>query len=390
MFKKEKEFIEFCKKNYFIIFAVIITIFALVIRIFPLKFESDDYLTFLSPWFNYMKANGGLKALGSYPGNYNAPYMTIMAILSYFPIKSLYTLKAVSIFFDFVLALSLAYLTSMLVKKDKKIYALITYTIVLFLPQVITNSSMWAQCDSIYASFAIIALIFLLKEKYIYSFISLGLSFSFKLQFMFILPVFIIMYVCKNKFSILHFLIIPIVDFILCIPAILFGRSIKYLIAIYLGQTTGDPGLVRNYPNIYSLLNNDIQIFKYIGIIITIIILALLLFYFIYKKVKWNNDKIVALTLLVLVVVTYTLPGMHERYVYMGEVLSVVYFLVYKRNLPVILMMHINAIVTYSIYLTSFETNMLPVLAIVYGITIIYFAIDVTKYITNNKEVKYE
>ena len=390
MFKLEKKFIETCKKNYLVIFAVIISLLALVVRVFPLKFQSGDYQTFLSPWFDYLKANGGLKALGTYIGNYNAPYMTILALLTYIPISSLYTIKAVSIVFDFVLALSASYLVTMLVKKDKKIFAIITYTLVLFLPQVVTNSAMWAQCDSIYTSFAILALIFLLKDKYWQAFVFLGLSFSFKLQFMFILPVFIIMYVCKNKFSILHFFIIPLVDLVLSIPAIIAGKSIKFFIAIYLGQATDDPALVRNYPNIYSLIANDVQPFKRIGFVITVVILALFLFYFIYKKVKWNKDKIMALALLTIVVVTYTLPGMHERYVYMGEVLSLVYFLTYRKNLPVILMMHINAMVTYSIYLTYFETNIIPILAIVYGITIVYFVIDVLKYIGEEKEEKYE
>lgn len=390
MFRVEKKIIDWFKKNYLILFVIVMTIFAVLIRVVPLKFQSNDYIGFLNPWFEDLKAKGGFPGLATYIGNYNAPYMTIMAFLTYLPVASLYTIKAVSIFFDFVLAVSAAYLVSMLVKKNKKVFATVAYTLVLFMPQVVLNSSMWAQCDSIYGSFTIIALILLLKEKYWQSFVFLGIAFSFKLQFVFILPVFIIMYICKNKFSILNFLIIPIVNFIMCLPAIIIGKPISELLKVYFGQASSDPALVRNYPNIYYILSNDIQDFKLIGIIITIIILGLLLFYFIYKNVKWNNDKIFVLTLMVFVVVTYTLPGMHERYMYVGEVLSIMYYLMYKKNLPIVLMVNFNALVTYSVYLTGFVTDMLPLISIVYGVVIVYFVVDTLKNISDSKEVKYE
>ena len=389
MFNLEKKIIDILKKNYILVFIVMITIMALLVRIVPIKFQSDDYTYFLSPWFNDLLTKGGLTGLGTYIGNYNAPYMTIMALLTYLPINSLFSIKIVSIIFDFVLAISASHLVTMLVKKNKKIYGAIAYAMVLFLPQVILNSAMWGQCDSIYASFSIIALILLLKEKYWQSFVFLGISFAFKLQFIFILPVFIIMYVCKNKFSILHFLIIPAVNVVMCLPAIIMGKPILDILKVYFNQTSISTALVRNYPNIYNLFANDMVTIKYGGIIITIAVFAMMLFYFIYKKVNWNKDKIIVLTLMVLVIISYILPGFHERYLYVGEILSIVYYLVYRKNLPLVIMVNLNAILTYSIYLTGYQTNIMPLLSIVYGGVIIYFVINTINYICN-KEVKDE
>ena len=62
-----------------------------------LDFESGDYQLFLKDWFDYLKANGGIHALKSYVGDYNAPYVTLMALLTYLPIKSLYSIKIISI-----------------------------------------------------------------------------------------------------------------------------------------------------------------------------------------------------------------------------------------------------------------------------------------------------
>ena len=389
MFNLEKKIIDTLKKNYILVFIVMITIMALLVRIVPIKFQSDDYTYFLSPWFNDLLTKGGLTGLGTYIGNYNAPYMTIMALLTHIPMYSLFSIKIVSIIFDFVLAISVGHLVTLLVKRNKKIYGVVAYAMVLFLPQVILNSAMWGQCDSIYASFSIIALIFLLKEKYWQSFVFLGIAFAFKLQFIFILPVFIILYICKNKFSILNFLIIPLVNFIMCLPAIIMGKPILDLLKVYFNQTSISTALVRNYPNIYNLLAGDIQIFKYIGIIIVIFVLAMMLFYFIYKKVNWNKDKIIVLTLMVLVIISYILPGFHERYLYVGEILSIVYYLVYRKNLPLVIMVNLNAILTYSIYLTGYQTNIMPLLSIVYGGVVIYFVINTINYICN-KEVKDE
>ena len=209
MFKFEEKVINFCKKNYIILFVILITFLAFFVRFKMLDFASYDYNNFLKPWFDDLKSNGGLKGLATYKGDYNAPYMTILALLTYLPINSLYSIKFVSIVFDFLLAISSGLLVKELVKQNKKIYFVLTYAILLFVPSVLLNGAYWCQCDSIYTTFIVLSLLFLVKEKYIPSFIMLGLSLSFKLQFIFILPLYLILYVMKKKFSILNFLIIP-------------------------------------------------------------------------------------------------------------------------------------------------------------------------------------
>jgi len=210
MLRYEKKIVDFIKKHYKIIFTICIILLAIFVRITLFDFKSGDYVCFLTKWYKYLKIHGGLKALANYPGDYNAPYMTIMALLTYLPIKDIYAIKLVSVIFDFILALSSGLLVKEIVKKNKVTYFLITFCIVLFIPSVILNSSEWGQCDSIYSSFVILSLLFLMKKKYKTSFLMLGLAFSFKLQFIFILPLFVILYFCEEKFSILDFLIIPV------------------------------------------------------------------------------------------------------------------------------------------------------------------------------------
>lgn len=381
MFKKEKQLIEFCEKHYMLLGFIIISLLALLIRISLFKFESGDYLLFLKEWFNYLKDNGGFWALKNYPGDYNAPYMTIMSLLTYIPINALYSIKTVSVFFDFVLAIASASLVKEIIPQNKKFYAFVTYSIVLFLPTVILNSALWGQCDCIYSSFVILSLLYLIKEKYIPSFIFLGIAFSFKLQFMFILPLYVVLYVIKKEYSILHFFLIPITDIVMCIPALIAGKPLKELLLVYFNQTSEYTSPVLNFSNLYNYLplNNN----KF-GMILAVFICAMMLFYIIYKKVKFDNTKIITLGLWFVLMMTFVLPVMHERYVFVGEILLVIYFLLTKENLPLLIFTFICTIINYSSFLFGLNHNLSIQLAIINTILLCYFTRDVILRLADN------
>ena len=374
MTRLEKRIIQFVEKYRIIIFLVLISLIALYARYRFLSFKSGDYKYFLEPWFKYLKDNGGLKALKDFPGDYNAPYMAIMALLSYIPIKSIYLIKFVSIIFDFVLAVLSAKLVYKVVPKNKKWLATLTYIVVLFLPQVFLNGAFWGQCDSMYTSFCILALIFLLDKKYTKAFIALGFAFSFKLQFIFILPIFVVLYFSKKEYSIFNFLLIPLVNFILCLPAIIAGKPIIDCMMIYFKQTETYHLLQLNFINIYQLINGYYVFMKPVGILVTLVICMATLLFVLEKKVKWNTEKIITLTLWFLVIVTFTLPCMHDRYLFLGEILSIIYYIIYRKNALLVLIININAILTYSTYLFSKSSVNFQVMAIIYLVLILIFS----------------
>mgnify|MGYP004542117035 FL=1 len=194
----------FIEKKKFIIFFIIITVIAMYARTLMLDFVSGDFGACIEPWFYKLKANGGLSALKLDIGNYNLPYLTILALLTYLPIAPIVSVKMVSIVFDFVSALAAMKIVYIVLKdnKNKDFFALIIYGVILFLPTVLLNSACWGQADSIYAAFIMLSIVALLEEKYIKSFILLGVSFAFKLQFMFIVPLYILIYISKRNFPI--------------------------------------------------------------------------------------------------------------------------------------------------------------------------------------------
>ena len=103
---KERIF-KFINNHIELLFFAFITIITLLIRFALIKNTSDDIESFIKPWFYELKANGGLFGLKQNIGDYNAPYFTILALLTYLPIEPIISVKLVSIFFDYVCAFSI-------------------------------------------------------------------------------------------------------------------------------------------------------------------------------------------------------------------------------------------------------------------------------------------
>lgn len=164
-------------------------------------------------------------------------------------------------------------------KKSKQLYFAITYSIVLFLPTIFLNSSMWVQCDSIYASFVILSLLCLLRHNNIWSFICLGIALSFKFQTIFVVPFFILYYLLNDKVHFWHFLIMMFVFWLSGVPGFIFGRSLLAPFQIYLNQTKTYPSLYMGYPNFAGLFNShSMNLYNVLSkplIIITMLVITL-------------------------------------------------------------------------------------------------------------------
>ena len=383
--------ITFIQKHKYMLCLILITSLACLVKLYLFNFQSRDFVKFLNPWLNFFRNNGGLVAIAKYKGDYNAPYILILSLLSYLPIKNIYLIKGVSLIFDFLLAIAGAYLSYFLT--NKKGVSVITYATLLFLPQFLVNGSMWGQCDSIYTFFGLLSLIYLLKEKYFLSFAFLGVSFAFKLQAVFIIPLYIILYFTQRKFSIRYFFLIPLVEIILCIPNMIFGMPIWNCVVVYFKQIHQyTKYLTINYPNIYQIINFNYDVLNKVGASFVVLLCFLILCYLFKKHIKWNNEKIINLGFLLLMLVTYFLPCMHDRYAYFAEVLSIIYYLVYRKNLGIVIMVNLSAIVAYASYLSNFAirtlTSLYPIVALIYGIFLIAFTKKTLKYLTTSDTYK--
>ena len=325
--KTEYNILSFLEKRADIIALVAISVLGLIIRLFFIKFETSDYTGFLSPWFEQLKNDGGLMGMANYTGNYNYAYVTVLALLTYLPIRSLYSIKAVSILFDFGCASVGALLGKKAFSGSKRTFTLI-YGIVLLSPIVVINSSLWAQCDSVYTFFVLLTIYLFLCEKYSFAMFIFGIAFSFKLQAVFVLPLLILLYLVNKNFSVIHFLMIPAGIIAANIPGFIFsGKGPVGFVKTYIEQIK-DPVrmLTQNFPNIYYWISAwHYDLYKKVGIVFTASVF-LIVFLIIYGKVKKiENRQIVSMALWSILCCVYFLPNMHERYGYAAELLCIIW-----------------------------------------------------------------
>lgn len=369
-----------------VIFLVVVSALAILLRWFTRDFKTGDYNNCLSVWFDTLKENGGFAGLKLSLGDYNVPYLTILAFLTYLPFDSLYSTKFVSCVFDFVLAIFAALLTrEFLREKEEKagLYACIAYAVTLFLPTVFINSGLWAQCDSIYVSFMLISLYFLKREKIVLSFLALGVSFAFKLQFIFILPLYILLYFRKREIRLWHFLLLFATNIVLCLPAVFAGRSLVDCLSIYVTQVGEySSRITLNYPNVYALVGKFFEEETAWLSVFAIALVGVLAFYILYKRREVEKDILRYGLLFSLIMVNF-LPCMHERYGYFMEVIAVVYVLTRRRDyyLPVVL--QLCNLSGYANYLASsslaWSNNYYLIAALVQTVVVLKFTYDTLK-----------
>jgi Predicted integral membrane protein len=335
MHNLESRFADFIRKHINVIIIVVISLLGFYLRYSMLPYKSIDYKVWLQPWFYQLSQNGHLAALGQNIGNYTPPYLTILALLTYIPVNPIYSIKFVSILFDFILAATAACIVRQIsFGSSKKINfpSIVTYSTILLLPTVCLNSAYWSQCDSIYVSFILLFVLFMVKKRYIIAFLFFGLAFAFKLQTVFALPAILIYYFLDRKFSIKYFLMIPATMFAAILPAVVNGRPIVEVLKIYPGQISSTLDLYV-YPNIsYLLKNADAKIFTPVFLSLTIAVLFFGFAFMLYKNFQPKSKDIITIFLWCAYACVLFLPGMHERYGYLFEILSVVYVVLNKKH----------------------------------------------------------
>jgi len=318
--EKPKSIVEVIKttRKMHIIILFILMIGSIAFRVLFINHDSNDMNRFLIRWYDYIKKYGINIGFSNYP----PLYLYLIALITYIPIPKIIAIKLISIFFDIIAAFSV-FLIVRLKYRDSiiPVYAFMT---VLIAPTVFVNSALWGQCDVIFTSFLLLSIYCLMTNKSELAFLCYGISFSLKIQAIFLFPLFLILLI-KRKVKFLYFFIIPIVYFISIIPSYLAGRPLEDLLLIYLKQAGSYNKLTLNAPNIYQMVSNDYFDLLYIpGIIFSLLIIGAMSFYFYKSKIEIDNEVIIIISILSVLILPYFLPKMHERYFFAADVLSIV------------------------------------------------------------------
>ena len=308
---------------------VLLIALALFIRFTYFDRENTDYQWFLKVWVDFYRTHGGFLGLSESIGNYNIPYLYFLALFSLSSIRDLYLIKLLSIFFDIILA----YAGLLLVRRcgGSRLRAAVCFFIILFLPTVLLNSACWGQCDSIYVSFALLGIAHAIPSQEeqghpLLSMICIAVSFGFKLQAVFLMPIWLLLWVWQ-KYKWYWFAVFPLAYFVLILPAVLLGRPLTDAVMLYVDQAdTVGTALNYNAPSLTALLQNSSspESVSHVLIVCAFAATFLILLIGILLRNRMNTKLFLCFASLIVLVIPFLLPHMHDRYFYAGDVLTAV------------------------------------------------------------------
>ena len=344
---------------------VAVFVVGLLARFCLLDFESGDWEVFLGPWTTLLKENGfKILSVGYY--NYTPIYMYILWFLTLLPIDTLLGIKFVSILFDLLLAVVVAKIVKTIRSEANPI---LPFGIVWLAPTVLSNSSMWGQCDAIYTTFVMLCLLYLLKDQSAKAMFFFGLAFAIKLQSIFFAPMLVLLFFLK-KIKFRELFMVPAVYLVSILPVWIAGRPLRELLLIYFGQTQGnDPTLSVIYPNIYYLIGNDVYVDLYgsTGIVFTLGVILVLMYYVLKKayRIGLTKELLIQTALACGSLIVFLLPNMRERYSYMVDILAVIYGMLYWKKMYVPLVRITLSFMAYTTYYRFGMYTSYEVLAVV-------------------------
>ena len=369
---------------------------ALLVRFAFINQVSADYRTFVSPWYDELKA-GGLSALGGDYSNYNPPYLYLLALATHLSVPKIIAIKSISMVFDLLLATFAALIVRE--RFPRPALPLLTFAVVLFAPTVVVNSAAWGQCDSIYAACCLGSLYYLITRKPWWACVFFALGLSFKLQAIFFLPVLLIVMVVNRQrwAALLALLAVPAVFALMLVPAALAGRDIFSLLSIYPTQVsgggTGQAGaggfgggagaaggggggqrvqgfgasadsMTLNAPTFYQWLSAGASsVWKYLGLAAAGVLVAVVGLVAWLRRRPLTAAHIVVLATTVVLAVPFLLPQMHERYFYLADVLTIVMAMYVRRFWPVAIVVSLSSLLSYAPFLWNTTPVALPLVA---------------------------
>lgn len=369
-------------------FIICLFVFSFLIRWKLMPVESADFWGFLEDWMVQIRQGGGFKSLDHQISNYTSPYMYLMCLVSYLTENNLYGLKMISVFFDYLAAAAVFLTVYQLTENMRR--AIMGMAALLLCPTVILDGAYWCQCDIIYTTFLLFALYYFFKDNSRLCLIFVGISFAFKLQALFLVPFFLIMWLKRKTIKIMDFLWIPAVYVISALPAWGFGRDFKELMGIYFDQANTYPWGTLEYPNIYALLGEVMPDMRHAGEVsgagtfMTIILLGCIAYYFYVKKMNLTGELMITLALFTTALIVYSLPHMHERYGFLVDLLAIIYGMLNRKKLPAACGFILISVLSFMPYLIAVHIVPIQYVAIALLGLIIYIGYDLYRQVQEN------
>ena len=275
-------------------------------------------------WYAQLERAGGWRGLGAEIGNYNAPYMYLLYIAAKLPGSLLIGIKVVYAAFDVLLGYFTYRLVEMHRGRRAGMYAAL---IMILLPTVVINASIWGQIDSMWASFAVGAVWMLARGRAWWGVVLCTLSLALKPHGIFIFALLGLL-VLAGRVKARTLLAVPATWLVLSLPALLLGRDPVELFTVY--SLDRQSGIIRHLTSgaasVYAFLPgvNRLDTLRTLGYVLTAAMVLGVYLAVLARRVRLDPVRLVTLAALFSILVPFGLPGMHERYFFLADVTTVV------------------------------------------------------------------
>ena len=267
-----------------------------------------DYTNWLLPWYEHIVHAGPVAAFAHPFSNYSPPYLYLLSLSTLLPLPPLMAVKLVAV----VGGLWLVYAVYRLAGTQAAAFSL-------FLPTVIINVPVLAQADSFWVAPCVLAVCAALRRDTLWTAVWAGVGFAFKAQAIFIAP-FVLGTIMRAPLR--HWLAPVGVYLAAMLPAWLAGWPTWDLAMVYIRQERWAPpgasAFVSTAPNLWAVLRLDHEwaaTHFWIGFLLAG--LATLVY------LRWfKRFHLVAGAALSAAMLPFLLPGMHERFFALAEVLT--------------------------------------------------------------------
>jgi len=327
---------------------------AFFLRVLCMDHVTLDYQDFLSQWAAFFRENGGFAAVKYPVGNYNAPYLYFLAAISYLSVPDLYCIKLFSVLFDVLLAWGGMRLVKAFVKEDS-LAPQAAFLLLLLLPTAVLNGAYWGQCDALYGALVVHALASALDKRPAGSVVLLAVAFSFKLQTIFLVPLWAVLWF-TGRIRFRHLCLFPLTYAVTILPALLLGKPLKDILGVYVGQTAEYASrLTLNAPSWYQFIPYGVEVdhdlFFWLGIAAAfLLVLAVFILLFLVRD-RVTDQMLMTAAVIFAVGIPFLLPSMHDRYFFLADALTLCWACTSPKRIPQAVLVQLGSLGAYHAYL---------------------------------------
>ncbi|GID25853.1 hypothetical protein Abr02nite_08360 [Paractinoplanes brasiliensis] len=341
--------------------------------------EKTNDMNIFFQWYRELGRVGDRRALGADVGNYNAPFVYLLAFAHLLPGPLILKLKAMWVVFDVVLAF-FAYRIVALRRPGSRV-PMAAALVVVMLPTVVLNASWWGQIDSMWTAPALAGVYYLLRDKPWWGVALCGVALAMKPQGAFVFPLLLLL-ALSGRIPWRTLLAAPAAYLLLDLPAVIFGRDPVELLTIYSmnRQAANVPELSLRAPNVFALVTGATREdgLRTLGYLFAAAAVIGVIYVLIARAVELTTERVVLAATLFSIMVPFLLPGMHERYFFLADVTTVLLAVFVPRLWFVPLLVQASSLLSYQPYMFG---RVVPVLPTVAALLMLAALIAVTAYL---------